>query len=409
MPLLPALHPATVLAVAALVMLACAAVMSGVGLTHKVYRGFWFWTAAQVAGSAVALLPLWNDAWGPARLASELALMLWSLLILEGVRRFSARRAPRLASPIDRGVFLLAGMALAAIYATRAMWPWWVVAFPALGALTLLYAAAVLWTLPERRRSGSLALLSVVMAAVALARTPRIADAAAALHAGQPAVLADPGPTGMLTFLLAAIVVLCLCLVMTHARTEHELHDSHRRLRLLANIDMLTSMPNRRHLQELTEELLSSSHEPSTLLLFDIDQFKQINERFGHAVGDAALRLVARESREALRAQDVLGRLGGDEFVALLPATAVERALCGADRITQRILTAAQAERLPPLTISVGVVTALPNESLSAVLARADSALYEAKRQGRGRAVLAEVGHDTPIFTESRALGLRPE
>jgi diguanylate cyclase (GGDEF)-like protein len=286
---------------------------------------------------------------------------------------------------------------------------WWVVAFPALSALTLLYVAAVLWKMPEQRRNGSLTLLSVVMAAVALARAPRIAETALALRAGQPALLADPGPAGMLTFLLAAIVVLCLCLAMTHVRTEHELRNSHQRLRLLSNIDMLTSMPNRRHLQELAEELLSSSNEPSALMLFDIDQFKQINERFGHAVGDAALRLVARESREALRAQDVIGRLGGDEFVALLPATAVDRALRGADRITQRILVAAQAERLPPLTISVGVVTAQPNESLSTVLARADSALYEAKRQGRGRAVMAEVGHDTPIFTESRTLGLTPE
>ncbi len=409
MPLLPALHFPTVLGVAALVMLACAAVLAGVGLTQKVYRGFWFWTAAQVAGCAVAALPLWSDSWEPARLASDLALMLWSLLVLEGMRRFSARRAPRLASPIDRGVFLLAGTGLASLYVARDALAWWVVAFPALSALTLLYAAAVLWTLPEQRRSGSLALLSVVMAAVALARAPRIAETALALRAGQPALLADPGPAGMLTFLLAAIVVLCLCLVMTHVRTEHELRDSHQRLRLLSNIDMLTAMPNRRHLQELAEELLSSTNEPSALMLFDIDQFKQINERFGHAVGDAALRLVARESREALRAQDVLGRLGGDEFVALLPATAVDRALRGADRITQRILAAAQAERLPPLTISVGVVTAQPNESLATVLARADSALYEAKRQGRGRAVLAEVGHDTPIFTESRALGLTPE
>jgi diguanylate cyclase (GGDEF)-like protein len=409
MQLLPALHPSTVLGIAAIVMLACAAVLAGVGLTQKVYRGFWFWAAAQGAGSAVAMLPLWSEAWGLARLASELALMLWSLLILEGMRRFSARRAPRLASAIDRGVFLLAGTALAALYVARDAWAWWVVAFPALCALTLLYAAAVLWTLPEQRRSGSLALLSGVMAAVALARTPRIIDTAMALHAGQPAALADPGPAGMLTFLLAAIVVLCLCLVMTHVRTEHELRDSHQRLRLLASIDMLTSVPNRRHLQELAEELLSGAAAPSAVLLFDIDHFKQINDRFGHAVGDAALRLVAREAREALRAQDLLGRLGGGEFVALLPATAVERALRGAERITQRILTAAQAERLPALTISVGAVRALPNESLATVLARADSALYEAKRQGRGRAVLAEAGPDTSIFTESHTLGLTPD
>jgi diguanylate cyclase (GGDEF)-like protein len=132
-------------------------------------------------------------------------------------------------------------------------------------------------------------------------------------------------------------------LVMTHVRTEHELRDSHRRLHLLTNIDMLTSMPSRRHLQELAEELLSSSSsEPSAPMLFDIDHFKQINERFGHAVDDAALRLAARESREARRAQDVLGPPGGDEFVARLPATAVERALRGADRITQRILAAAR-------------------------------------------------------------------
>jgi diguanylate cyclase len=287
--------------------------------------------------------------------------------------------------------------------------PWWVVAFPLVGAATLLYTSAALWMLPEQRRSGSLALLSAVMAAVALARLPHVAEATAAWLAGTQGAAPYAGPAGMLTFLLAAIVVLGLCLVMTHVRTALELGHSHQRLRLLASIDMLTSVPNRRHLQELAEELLSSSAEPAAVLLFDIDHFKQINDRFGHAVGDAALRLVARESRDALRTQDVMGRLGSDEFVALLPATTVERALRGAERITQRILHAAQAERLPPLTISVGVVTALPNESFATVLERADSALFEAKRQGRGRAVLAEVGYDTPIFTESRALGLAPD
>ena len=128
-----------------------------------------------------------------------------------------------------------------------------------------------------------------------------------------------------------------------------------------------------------------------------------------NALDGLQTRKLDRANDQLLRAQDVLGRLGNDEFVALLPGTAVERALRGAERITQRILTAAQAERLPPLTISVGVVKVLPNESFATVLERADSALYEAKRQGRGRAVLAEAGPDTSIFTESHTLGLTPD
>lgn len=408
-PQIPALHLPTALSVAAVVLVACTVVMVVVGLTQRVYRGFWWWTAAQAAGCAAAVLSLWGESWWPARLVSELAMMLWSLLILEGVRRFCARKTLRTSPRTDIIVFLAACAVLVATYLARESAAWWLASFSSLCALTLFYVAWVLWALPERQRSGPVALLSLVMIATAIARTPLIGKAVAELNAQVPTALADASPLGVLTFLVSAIAVLCLCLVMTHVRTEHELRDSHQRLRLLANIDMLTSVPNRRHLHELAEELLTSGGEPAALMLFDIDHFKHINDRFGHAVGDAALRLVAREAREALRAQDVLGRMGGDEFVALLPSTPVDRALYGAERITQRILAAAQAEQLPPLTISVGVVTAQPNESLTAVLARADSALYEAKRQGRGRAVLAEVGTDTPVFTESRMLGLAPE
>jgi diguanylate cyclase (GGDEF)-like protein len=409
LPTLAAFHLPTVLGVAAIVLVACTGVMIVVGLTQRVYRGFWWWAAAQAAGCAAAVLRLWGESWWPGRLVSELAMMLWSLLILEGVRRFCARRLQPTSPRTDILVFLAACGVLVATYLSRENVAWWLGSFAGLCALTLCYVAWVLWALPERQRSGPVALLSLVMVATALARLPLIAEAVMQLHGNPPATLIDTSPLGVLTFLVSAIAVLCLCLVMTHVRTENELRDSHQRLRLLANIDMLTSVPNRRHLHELAEELLSGGGEPASLMLFDIDHFKAINDRFGHAVGDAALRLVAREAREALRAQDVLGRMGGDEFVALLPCTTVDRALYGAERITQRILSAAQAEQLPPLTISVGVVTALPNESLAAVLARADSALYEAKRQGRGRAVLAEVGHDTPVFTESRMLGLTPD
>ena len=206
--------------------------------------------------------------------------------------------------------------------------------------------------------------------------------------------------------MLAMLFTVCLCLALTHERTERDLRETQRQLRVLADIDMLTQVPNRRHFEELAGAALGGGHGGrAVLMLFDIDHFKRINDTHGHAAGDEALRVVARCAREALRTRDVLGRFGGDEFMLLLPAASVDDALQVAERITRRIDGHAGAGLALSLSFGVVDIDMAGGESLEAARIRADLALYEAKRQGRRRAVPASQRGPQTVFGDSRAFG----
>ena len=178
---------------------------------------------------------------------------------------------------------------------------------------------------------------------------------------------------------------------------------------MLANQDTLTQVPNRRHFQELANDALLQD-EPGTavLLNFDIDHFKQINDLFGHAAGDRALCLVSSAMLENLRAQDVAGRQGGDEFVLLLRRATTQHAMGVAARIVAEVQRRAPGQQLPTLTLSFGMVQIGFGEGIQAAMRRADQAMYEAKRQGRSRAVAAAGNEERPVFSESQRLGLTP-
>jgi len=202
-------------------------------------------------------------------------------------------------------------------------------------------------------------------------------------------------------------VMVYLSLLLNYERTERNLRAMHRKLRYLADMDALTRVPNRRHFHELAAQALAASQAgSSTVMMFDIDHFKHINDLLGHANGDEALRQVAHCLRDVLREQDVAGRLGGDEFAVLLPQTSVNDAMAAASRIVARLIDRQIAPQSAPLSLSFGVVQMKAEESLTEALHRADQALYEAKRQGRSRAVVASGAQDQPVFGESRQLGL---
>ena len=127
-------------------------------------------------------------------------------------------------------------------------------------------------------------------------------------------------------------------------------------------------------------------------IAFDIDHFKSINDRFGHAAGDRVLQTVARVCRENLRAVDVAGRLGGEEFAILLPEADVAQAVVVAERLRLALAEAAvpDGEAVIRLTASFGVAGLTPDETTAdAALLRADAAAYDAKRGGRNRTVCA--------------------
>ena len=155
----------------------------------------------------------------------------------------------------------------------------------------------------------------------------------------------------------------------------------------------------------LAARLLHAGHAP-VLLLFDVDHFKTLNDRLGHAAGDRALQLVGAGLRETLRAGDIAGRLGGDEFALLLADVTLRQAVGVADRLLQRIQSHAPAQRLPRLGLSFGLVQTRAGETVDEALRRADQALYEAKRQGRSCLVTAQGEEHRPVFSESQRLGL---
>ncbi|MGC2854310.1 diguanylate cyclase [Novispirillum sp. DQ9] len=167
-----------------------------------------------------------------------------------------------------------------------------------------------------------------------------------------------------------------------------------------AQTDMLTGMFNRRGFQDRAEAELARSGRYGTelsVLVGDIDHFKLVNDNHGHALGDVALRHVADLWRAVLRDSDVSGRLGGEEFAALLPHTSAAAARVVAERIRADIEggdIALEDGGALILTISIGVATAMPGEGLGSLLARADTALYAAKRGGRNRVAVSDAALD---------------
>jgi diguanylate cyclase (GGDEF)-like protein len=164
-------------------------------------------------------------------------------------------------------------------------------------------------------------------------------------------------------------------------------------LRRIATADSLTGVLTRRGFDiEVNRELkaMSGDNRDLSLIAVDIDHFKPVNDRYGHTVGDLALRTLVARIKQELRAGDFIGRLGGDEFAIALPATDVEGARALAERVRRRIadtVVRSQANAIR-LTVSVGIAGCdRTDSSWTAMLDRADTALYEAKKSGRNRSV----------------------
>jgi diguanylate cyclase (GGDEF)-like protein len=175
-------------------------------------------------------------------------------------------------------------------------------------------------------------------------------------------------------------------------RLERLVAERTAELERLATTDALTGALNRRRLFEVAAAELSRAaryDHAVCLAMLDLDHFKSINDRFGHAVGDEALRAVADVVRAQLRTVDVLGRYGGEELVVVFPETPRDAAAVALERIRAAVsairLSAAEAR----VNVSAGLVEARRGESLDEALQRADAALYEAKHAGRNRLVVA--------------------
>ena len=161
-----------------------------------------------------------------------------------------------------------------------------------------------------------------------------------------------------------------------------------------AALDPLTGLFNRRAFLESAQQLIgerSGDRRPVTLLMFDLDNFKGINDRYGHAIGDETLRAFAKTASANMRVDDIIGRLGGEEFAAVVPGDGAI-AVSIAERVRAAFEQAATevAGRPTNATVSIGAAWTIENVSADLVLADADAALYRAKAAGRNRVMLAE-------------------
>lgn len=175
---------------------------------------------------------------------------------------------------------------------------------------------------------------------------------------------------------------------------KDELRQAHAKLEMLAKTDALTGLGNRLFFdQALSEELHRTARyqTPLSVLLIDIDHFKNVNDTYGHLMGDQVLRGVGRSLRAFVRSTDRATRYGGEEFAVLLSHTDAEHARLAAERLRKQVegLQHRQDGASVKVTVSIGVCTVTgPNVTSSNFLARADRALYAAKKAGRNRVVV---------------------
>jgi diguanylate cyclase (GGDEF)-like protein len=160
-----------------------------------------------------------------------------------------------------------------------------------------------------------------------------------------------------------------------------------------ASVDPLTGMFNRRGFAEATARMIqreSAAGRPVTVMIFDIDLFKSINDRFGHPAGDEVLKVFASVVTSTLRITDLCGRIGGEEFAALVPCS-IEEAIYAAERVREAFETCGIMVDDGPVatTVSIGVAGGPAGTELEILLAAADTALYQAKRAGRNRVLAA--------------------
>ncbi|GAB1623494.1 sensor domain-containing diguanylate cyclase [Agarivorans albus] len=190
---------------------------------------------------------------------------------------------------------------------------------------------------------------------------------------------------------ISLLVTVCMLIVANFTLGRYQ-----RRLETLASTDKLTGIYNRQTFEGRLEQVIDIQHRansPCSIIIFDIDHFKQVNDKYGHLVGDKALKKVAEITRQYIRQSDILCRWGGEKFIVLLPNCDALAALEVAEKIR---LGVNQSEldidgNLLTMSISCGIAQIKTHEILASLLVdRADKAMYRAKQNGRNRSVLAE-------------------
>jgi diguanylate cyclase len=184
-----------------------------------------------------------------------------------------------------------------------------------------------------------------------------------------------------------------------------ELKESLAAMRIEATTDPLTGIGNRKLFDRRLRELVAVAREekqPISIIFADIDHFKSVNDTFGHQIGDMVLRRVGETLVECVKGRDLSARYGGEEFVVLLPGTPIKGAYVVAEEIRKtmaekKLTRKSTGEVLRQITLSLGIAELRHNEEADEMVARADAALYTAKRTGRNRTTSGELLSDARV------------
>jgi len=323
------------------------------------------------AGTVGALVPL---AYGAA--AAAIMAASW-LLTATGVNL--RLRDPNMTAPL----IALAALLQVGVVALAPQ-----LAFPFLANVFTVFAFGMLWLDPRQ----SLAVWTLGAAALAVLFWQAGASFSMPVASAVERVL---------TWLYFSLVLGRCVVLSVHAsgmrrrlgESRYRLAESLEQMRQLASHDELTLSFNRRSLMARLEEDRARAErggERFSVALLDLDEFKRVNDTYGHVVGDDVLRLFAKTAHAQMRESDAFGRLGGEEFMLILGATTPEAARAPVERLrtafAQRDWSGIAGDLR--VTVSAGVAGFQPGETMSQLLSRADGALYEAKRAGRNRVVV---------------------
>jgi len=338
----------------------------------------WWSTAYLIGGSAVASWVVGDDASMPFAKEVPSALLFLALgMIWTGARLFYGRRIRPLALIAGAVIWLIA--VRLPIFAEGASGR---LVLSAVGISVYTFLTALeIWTDRRARPHPGWQATLVPLLHASVFLCPVIL----------PVVLpwaAEARLTALtLATLLYAVGTAFLILALVQDRSIRMHKDA-------ASLDPLTGLFNRRAFLQSAQQLInerSDTQRPVTLLMFDLDNFKSINDCHGHAIGDETLRIFAQTAAANMRGTDVIGRLGGEEFAAVVPGDG-DVAVGIAERVRSAFEQAATkvCGRSINATVSIGAAWAAEDVSVDLVLADADAALYRAKAAGRNRVVLAE-------------------
>lgn len=339
--------------------------------------GRWALAGAFAVLTFVMIFSYGRTFWMPALIFAQLFVILGLVFAWDGFRRFIDKPALSLQT--------LSFIAVSLVVWVSFVWFKQSQAFQAAGnaVIIVVLSALIAWDLITEKKNNTPSMritgwLYALNAAIFLTR------AIFANPGNQPIEQLDPSgiAAGILLWVLCLTIGVTLGMIlMTSERLQFDLDYQ-------ANHDPLTGALNRRSFSLLSENMMARCKRNKielSLLIFDLDNFKNVNDVFGHDMGDSILCRFVDTAKESLRAEDVFCRFGGEEFVAILPGTSTEGAMLVAERLRKSFEAGKDHElfQATKITVSIGIAELSEDEIFDNLLQRADLALYKAKKNGR--------------------------